>query len=136
MALDENLKRYVVKSGGHVTVLMTLEVTEEMRKLDATRRSQLINRIELLAERGSQPLGHKKYNPDEGTHSYEGRTFKMAAIKTHQVRLYGAYFKAGEEGCFLIGGIDTKKKNNKQKKGVLQKAARGIAGAAKKWKLV
>ena len=74
MALDENLKRYVVKSGGHVTVLMTLEVTEEMRKLDATRRSQLINRIELLAERGSQPLGHKKYNPDEGTQRWLGKS--------------------------------------------------------------
>jgi hypothetical protein len=135
MAKKTAIKQQIVCTGTAHSVLMTDAVAEAVERLDAKRRAQFKHRIKLLCDIGPSALDGSKFNPNEGRHKIDGVEFKMGAVKTHQVRLYGAFFHSEGRSYFLIGGIDTQKKNDKQKLGVLKRAARLVGEAAKEWDL-
>ena len=130
------LEDFEVVKGAHTRILMTEEVASEVENLDATKRAQLMHRMQNFADRGPQALLGSHFNPDEGRYNFSGCSFKMGAFKTHKVRLYGAYFKGeNNESVFLIAGFDGKKKANKQKKSKLNSFAGKVYAQAKGWNL-
>lgn len=136
MSAGDLPKSVKVAVGAFAKVVMRDDIYDEYEKLDAKRRGQLEFSIEKFAERGPQVLPGNKFQPDEGRHEIDGWQFRLAAFKTHQARLYGAYTNKLGVCVFVIGGIDAKKKQNRQKLSILKRAARQTAEAAKAWDLI
>jgi hypothetical protein len=135
--MGRNVKHVKVEvvTGSFCSVVMTAAVHEEFAKVDAKRRAQLEHRMGVLAKFGPEALGGNQFNPKEGIHRFGETVFRMAALKTHQVRLYGRFAQNETGGSvFVIGGIDRKKKADKAKAGVIDRAARLTHEAVKEWR--